>query len=420
MKRHFISFVVLLLFFCFFTIAFAGCTALCNHEYAEPFVLIKATCQTPGTYQYTCSLCGTNYTEEYYLKEISASDIYSQALNYIGEIITYDRNGEAYKIGTGIVYSSDGEILTNYHVIDGALSAKITINSITYNIQSIVAYNENIDLAIIKINSSNLPVAQFCDLPVLTGNLVYAMGSSKGFTNTMSQGIVTHSDRIVDGLSYIQHDAAISGGNSGGALLNTYGEVIGINTFTYDDSQNLNFAVPSSAVKELQYIPPVSLYEFYWSDASDPFEVLKKWVLEDGYSLSNGSFCIEDSYQNYTRFLIYNPPSESFKLRFTAGEGGLVMTFTLEILTGNKSYYYASSSNNGRTLCSADGYIDCPSFTSQTQTYLKNYSGSSDYRPTFRIFVQTAVGACLDWLSEELLTNNIRTTLSDIGFSSYP
>ena len=418
MKKHFVAFVNLLLVLA--SIAFPGCTSFCNHEYEEPVTLTKATCQTPGTYQYICSLCGSIYTEEYYLEEISASDIYTQALKYIGEIITYDRNGDAYKIGTGIVYSSDGEILTNYHVIDGALSAKITINSITYNIQSIVAYDEKIDLAIVKINSSNLPVAQFCDSSVLTGNIVYAMGSSKGFTNTMSQGIVTHSDRVVDGLSYIQHDAAISGGNSGGALLNTYGEVIGINTFTYVDSQNLNFAVPSSSINELQYFSPVSLYEFYWSDASDPFGVLKKWILKDGVLSSNGTVFIKDSYQKYSIFLIYNPVKEAIKLNLSVIDGGLSMSFTLELFSGDKSYYYADALYNDRKLCSADGHIACDTFTSSTQTYLKNYSGSSEYRPVLRSFVQTAAGGCLDWLSSELAEENIRTTLKDIGFSSYP
>ena len=82
-------------------------------------------------------------------------------------------------------------------------------------------------------------------------------------TATFSQGIITAVNRKIEGVTYIQHDAAISPGNSGGPLLNKYGEVIGINTWTLEDSQNLNFAVSSSVLLEMKYSTPLTMEQFY-------------------------------------------------------------------------------------------------------------------------------------------------------------
>ena len=116
-------------------------------------------------------------------------------------------------------------------------------------------------MAILKINATDLDYANVCKKTVQTGEAVYAIGSSRGLTNTYSQGIITQANRVVDGVVHIQHDASITNGNSGGPLLNVYGEVIGINTWGITDSQNLNFAVFTSELDNLVYGNEMTLHQ---------------------------------------------------------------------------------------------------------------------------------------------------------------
>ena len=210
----------------------------------------------------------------------TATEIYNQSIKYVGEITTYDKNGKEYALGTGFVISSDGNIVTNYHVIEGAYSADITVNNIKYTISSILAYDANIDLAVLKINANGLTAATICKQPVSVGSTVYAIGSSRGMTNTFSQGIITYADRIFDGVSHIQHDASITHGNSGGPLINDYGEVIGINTWGISDSQNLNFAVSADELDNLVYGSPTTLFNLF-QEQSTPYGTLLSWLIEN-------------------------------------------------------------------------------------------------------------------------------------------
>ena len=234
-----------------------------GHQYNNGEITKKATCIQNGVKKFTCTVttCGHSYTEAYSLSQYTATQIYNQSVEYVGEIITYDKKGVAAALGTGFVISSDGKIVTNYHVIDEAYSADITINGSKYERSSVLAYDVDIDLAILKVNAKGLKAATICKQPVSVGTTVYAIGSSRGMTNTYSQGIITYANRIVDGVSHVQHDASITNGNSGGPLINVYGEVIGINTWMMTDSQNLNFAVSTSELDNLVYGTPMTLQE---------------------------------------------------------------------------------------------------------------------------------------------------------------
>ena len=257
-----------------------------GHKYNSGVIVSTATCSKSGTKKYTCTVsgCSYSYTETYNLPTYTATEISNQAIKYVGEITTYDRNGYALATGTGFVMSSDGKIITNYHVIEDAYSAKIIINNVSYTISSVLAYDANIDLAILKINATGLTAAKICKQPAKVGETVYAIGSSRGLTNTFSQGIVTYADRVVDGVSHVQHDASITHGNSGGPLINVYGEVIGINTWGIAESQNLNFAVASDELDNLVYLStPITLAQLYQQNNS-AFKTLVDFILANGHS----------------------------------------------------------------------------------------------------------------------------------------
>lgn len=251
-----------------------------THNYAEK-VTTEAFCVSDGVKSFTCTDCGDSYTESFKSQVYTATELYENYTNSVGEIITYDKSGRELSLGTGFVYSSDGEIVTNYHVIDEAYSAKIQLSGVTYEVQQVLAYDKDIDLAILKISAKDLTPVKVCEHDHKVGQIVYALGSSRGLTATFSEGIITYANRENDGVTYTQHDAPISNGNSGGPLINQYGEVIGINTLTVRESQNLNFAINVSEINNLNRGSSLTMAELYEKE-SDAYIQMKNYIVKYG------------------------------------------------------------------------------------------------------------------------------------------
>lgn len=167
-------------------------------------------------------------------------------------------------LGSGVIISSDGYIVTNNHVIQGADKLEVTLNDKrTFN-GRIVGTDPNTDLALVKIEAENLPIVQFGNSDNLkVGEWVLAVGNPFGLTSTVTAGIVSAKARRISGNmtqsrldieSFIQTDAAVNPGNSGGALVNTVGELVGINTAIFSQTGNYagySFAIPSSIVSKV-------------------------------------------------------------------------------------------------------------------------------------------------------------------------
>ena len=167
--------------------------------------------------------------------------------------------------GTGMIITSDGYILTNKHVVDGARSITIiTDNNDTYENVKLVGTDPTNDVAILKVNAKDLPTVTLGDSKtIIIGQQVIAIGNALGqYQNTITSGIISGLGRSLTAYSsdysmseelsdMIQTDAAINAGNSGGPLVNAAGEVIGINTAVSSEGSNLGFAIPISSVKGL-------------------------------------------------------------------------------------------------------------------------------------------------------------------------
>ena len=178
--------------------------------------------------------------------------------------------------GSGIIISEDGYIVTNNHVVDtsssssysyydisDATSVKVKLNSATYGNDAtfdakIVGKDSQTDLAVLKIDKTGLTAAEFGDSDqAVVGEFVMAVGSPLGLDTTVTQGIVSAVNREVesDGTKYtcIQTDAAINSGNSGGALVNSEGKVIGINTLKLSGSgvEGIGFAIPINSTLDI-------------------------------------------------------------------------------------------------------------------------------------------------------------------------
>lgn len=158
--------------------------------------------------------------------------------------------------GTGIIVSSDGHIVTNYHVIQNALGIKATLtNGDTYD-ASVIGYDRLTDLAVVKVDSNNLPAAEFADSATIrVGDPVIAVGNALALKGgpTVTLGIVSARGRTANtdhGTLYdmIQTDAAINNGNSGGPLMDMNGKVIGVTTAILRQAQGIGFAVSSDVV----------------------------------------------------------------------------------------------------------------------------------------------------------------------------
>jgi Do/DeqQ family serine protease len=163
-------------------------------------------------------------------------------------------------VGSGVIVNADGYILTNHHVIDGAEGIKVDLNDGRTFDAKVVGSDKPSDLAVLKINASSLPVLQLGDSDhVKVGDVVLAIGNPLGVGQTVTMGIISAKGRQT-GISngsfedFLQTDAAINQGNSGGALVNTNGELVGINSQILSPSGGsigLGFSIPSNMARSV-------------------------------------------------------------------------------------------------------------------------------------------------------------------------
>lgn len=185
------------------------------------------------------------------------------------------------KYGSGFFIDGNGTAVTNYHVLSGASSAKIkTTDGKTYNVLGTYGIDTTNDLAVLKIDGSGFAYLELADSDAIkTGATVYAIGNPKGLESTITQGIVSYTNRVIDGCSYIQTSAPISAGSSGGVLIDVYGKAVGVTAASATNAQNLNLAVPINKVKSL----PHSSY----SPLSDSSSVVSTYKgTESAYSIN--------------------------------------------------------------------------------------------------------------------------------------
>jgi len=185
------------------------------------------------------------------------------AVVFIKPIVEKMEGGEKKAVqvsGSGVLISADGEVVTNFHVIDKAVRIRCTLFDGRHMDATLVGSDKETDLALLKLQrkeGETFPFATIGDSDALTeGDFVMAMGAPWGLNRSVSIGIVSCAKRYVAGSSeynlFIQTDASLNPGNSGGPLVNTKGEVVGINSMgSMSGGGDLGFSIPSATVKDI-------------------------------------------------------------------------------------------------------------------------------------------------------------------------
>ena len=191
-------------------------------------------------------------------KALTIQEIYQKVNPSTVTVLTGMNDGSG-MVGTGVIFTSDGYVLTNAHVIAGGSECYVVLDTGEHYRAWLLGLDEEKDLAVIKISAKDLPAAEFGDSDALSvGDPVYAIGNPLGveLRGTLTDGIVSaiNRDVYVDGvtMTLIQTNAALNNGNSGGPLINAYGQVVGINTMKMGSSsatsvEGLGFAIPISS-----------------------------------------------------------------------------------------------------------------------------------------------------------------------------
>ncbi|HPE15341.1 MAG TPA: trypsin-like peptidase domain-containing protein [Oscillospiraceae bacterium] len=238
-----------------------------DHQTEEPSVSVPATIPTDGP-------LGTDELERaptgdgtvltisaVHTGELTLQEIYKKAIPSVVSVTCYATGSQS--IGTGVIFSSDGYILTNQHVIDGGTRATVTLQDERSFDALLVGADSQNDLAVLKIDATGLTPAEFGDSSLLeVGDTAVAIGNPLGteLRGTMTDGIISAINRNVNVsgrmMTLIQTNAALNSGNSGGPLLNVYGQVVGINTMKMMSSytstvEGLGFAIPISTAKPI-------------------------------------------------------------------------------------------------------------------------------------------------------------------------
>ena len=233
LKRTLGLLLALLLLLSTFAVGFVGCGASDEEE--------PETTDTP-TEEETTEAPETDPVRT----EMNSKDLlkYAKERTVMIEVECEGKNGSYKGSGSGFFIDSKGTIVTSYHVIDGA--KKITVrlqNHGEHDVEEIVDFNELYDIAVIKIDLDDTPYFEISEFEAEEGDTVYAVGAPNGVEGISTSGMVSNASEKVGMIDCIVSGAVISPGNSGGPLINSYGEAIGINAFTYTEIEGLSLAV---------------------------------------------------------------------------------------------------------------------------------------------------------------------------------
>lgn len=238
-------------------------------------------------------------------RELNAQEIYESIAPSVVTVNAFSAGSKS--SGTGFFINDGSTIVTNYHVIKNCTRVSVTLSTgEEYEIEKVLGYNVEKDIAILKCSYTNGSPLTTRETEIKTGEKVYAIGSSLGFLDgSLSEGIISTATREIDGNSYIQTTVAVTHGNSGGPLVDTYGKVVGIVCAGFGEGLNLNLAIPVSQVDTIDVSNHKTLAEiahiyqsplFTWSEVETGFNVKATFDCSCGESKTVTTFVSSTDY----------------------------------------------------------------------------------------------------------------------------
>ena len=292
--------------------------------------------------------------------KLSAEEIYEKVASSVVTINAVSQSSSS--SGTGFFCENGSTIVTNYHVIKDCSIASITLsNGKEYDVLTVLGYDEEKDIAILKVDYKNGQPLDIRTSDVKTGETVYAIGNPLGFLGgSLSEGIVSTAKREIEGQIYIQTTASVTHGNSGGPLIDSYGNVIGIVSAGFGDGLDLNLAIPIARVNEISISTPMTLHE----------------IVVEKYFSDYITCSVEELYRNPQKYNGKNVAITSWNVICNLNEKTAAGTFYDLLLCDDLTHYEDKSNYPLKNVAVYTYYKDCiqPFNTPYIGAHIKEYN----------------------------------------------
>lgn len=398
----------------------AAIPATGEHVYAtEGKISRLATCVQNGIKNFYCmgKDCSEYYSEEYSLNKIAPQTIYDQTVDSVGVIETFDKKGHTLNTGMGFVQTVGGKIVTTYGVIKGAYTITIEFSGTIYGVESIIAYDEERDLAILQLSAdTNFYAAKMCTETMPNGSEVYVVGAANGMSDVFYNGKMLESAAKIGEIGFIKHDAEVSPDLSGTPLVNAYGEIVAINSWDISNEHGSGYAVRIVELNNLKNNTKMSVPEFY-AKTNDSKEALVQWVLGNYNDCLDSEFRydFEDGTVKYS--LVYDELSGKLSLDvFSTLEDGSELYCSVELGGDPTKYAYTASRTDGANSNLTKGTIDATKFTSSTALGASSFEGNHWSKNELLGIYQGAIVDTVRWFESVLDGSNLSTDIKDLGF----
>ena len=397
-----------------------------GHNCDKVTVLTEAACNVEGSKRFACSNdgCTYYYDESYSLDEVSAIEIIKSAKEYVGCIKTYSSGDVPIENASAVVISSDGIIVTSYYALNHAFYATFTLGEKTYDVVKILAYDRVLDLAVLKIDATDLAAATLCESKPVSGEKVYSIGNALGLSLSIDEGIVSNASFDLGGVGYIHHSADLTDGFKGAPLVNCYGEVVGINLGYYQEKE-VRMAIPISYLSKLNYDNPISMEENF-NITYTVKDYLVEWVMAFATAYNAGSYYVEHNASKFAFALGYNEPSDYLFIEsiIIVEDGSQVRTHIPLVMFPDGTYQYNSVYSNMIFTTEISGFIDPatygdPNVADSTKLTYDTFYGRYQSEEIIMNACSYCVYETLGWFSYWLDTYFFDITLEDtFGFKS--
>lgn len=391
-----------------------------GHDFSEVTLLEDAVCNKDGVKRISCvnDGCECYYDESFSLPELDGSEIFANAMQYTGTIQTYDRLGIFLNKAAAFLISADGNIVTSNLSLDNAASATFFINGTYYDVTDVLAYSVKSSIAVLKTNATGLPYANICKREPINAEPVYIVGFSDGVNYAISKGVISNAKFIINESTYIQHDAAMSAGYMGGALLNRFGEVIGINADSSGDGM-FNLSAWVAEMDSLDYSTPISMEE-YGEQTYTPTERLADWIYIYHNETDNSSSIAHVMRGTNFTYVLGHDTSNNYS--FVEGQwkkGDTHQLFVRIILNNsNGTYQYNATFTDGVWTNEVCGSIDATTYDKTTSLTYDTYYGRYWKESELMALYSTAVYDTLEWFAVCLDTYFYDLTSAAFGFTN--